>query len=203
MLLQSTRRRSESRAHHQVGRRRVRVHAELGALRSLDGSADRSMRPTSRQRMQRLADELVAEGLVEFIDNPKHRRSKRVRLTPKGFSRYGALNVELLNIASTLGVDISEIDIRKASEGVRRLSNELKGLRTAVVRCDAGHLAEGRAYATSSVRCRRSPGQPRRERKPKTPWNPLRRLWGAAAALRRRSANGCSRALRGHGAHFR
>ena len=34
------------------------------------------MRPTSRQRMQRLADELAAEGLVEFIDNPRHRRSK-------------------------------------------------------------------------------------------------------------------------------
>ena len=41
------------------------------------------MRPTSRQRMQRLADELAAEGLVEFIDNPKHRRSKLVRLTPQ------------------------------------------------------------------------------------------------------------------------
>jgi MarR family len=32
------------------------------------------MRPTSRQRMQRLADELAAERLVEFVDNPKHRR---------------------------------------------------------------------------------------------------------------------------------
>src|SRR5262245_53527310 len=42
------------------------------------------MRPTSRQRMQRLADELAAEGLVEFINNPKHRRSKLVQLTPKG-----------------------------------------------------------------------------------------------------------------------
>src|SRR5262249_31931288 len=39
------------------------------------------MRPTSRQRMQRLADELAAEGLVEFIDNPRHRRSKLVKLT--------------------------------------------------------------------------------------------------------------------------
>ena len=46
------------------------------------------MRPTSRQRMQRLADELAAEGLVEFIDNPKHRRSKLVRLTAKGDARY-------------------------------------------------------------------------------------------------------------------
>src|ERR1051325_1333126 len=34
------------------------------------------MRPTSRQRMQRLADELAEEGLVRFIDNPRHRRSK-------------------------------------------------------------------------------------------------------------------------------
>jgi hypothetical protein len=41
------------------------------------------MRPTSRQRMQRLADELAAEGLVKFIDNPKNRRSKLVQLTPR------------------------------------------------------------------------------------------------------------------------
>ena len=46
------------------------------------------MRPTSRQRMQRLADELAAEGLVDFVDNPRHQRSKLVRLTPKGDARY-------------------------------------------------------------------------------------------------------------------
>jgi DNA-binding MarR family transcriptional regulator len=92
------------------------------------------MRPTSRQRMQRLADELAAEGLVEFIENPKHRRSKLVRLTPKGLSRYSALTVELLTVASTLGVGISERDIRKATESVRLLSNELKGPPSGVAR---------------------------------------------------------------------
>ena len=46
------------------------------------------MRPTSRQRMQRLADELAGEGIVEFIDNPKHRRSKLVQLTRKGHAHY-------------------------------------------------------------------------------------------------------------------
>ena len=46
------------------------------------------MRPTSRQRMQRLADELAAEGLVEFSDNPKHQRSKLVQLTRKGGAHY-------------------------------------------------------------------------------------------------------------------
>jgi DNA-binding MarR family transcriptional regulator len=84
------------------------------------------MRPTSRQRMQRLADELAAEGLVEFIDNPRHRRSKLVRLTRKGNTRYRALNARLLEMASAMGADLSEPDIRKATAIVRRLSDETK-----------------------------------------------------------------------------
>jgi DNA-binding MarR family transcriptional regulator len=85
------------------------------------------MRPTSRQRMQRLADELAAEGLVEFVDNPRHRRSKLVRLTHRGQARYRALSGRLLEIASTMGPDLSEADIRKTIEIVRRLSDEAKG----------------------------------------------------------------------------
>jgi DNA-binding MarR family transcriptional regulator len=84
------------------------------------------MRPTSRQRMQRLADELAAEGLVEFIDNPKHRRSKLVQLTPKGDARYCELNARFLAIASTMGVGLSESDIRRTTEIVRRLSDDVK-----------------------------------------------------------------------------
>jgi DNA-binding MarR family transcriptional regulator len=84
------------------------------------------MRPTSRQRMQRLADELAAEGLVEFIDNPKHRRSKLVRLTPEGDVRYRELNARLHSIASTMGVSLTEADIRKTIEIVRRLSDDVK-----------------------------------------------------------------------------
>ncbi|HLW91517.1 MAG TPA: MarR family transcriptional regulator [Roseiarcus sp.] len=84
------------------------------------------MRPTSRQRMQRLADELAAEGLVKFIDNPKHRRSKLVQLTPKGDARYGELNIRFLVIASTMGVTLSEADIRKTTEIVRQLSDDMK-----------------------------------------------------------------------------
>ena len=84
------------------------------------------MRPTSRQRMQRLADELAAEGLVEFIDNPRHRRSKLVRLTPKGDARYRKLHSQFLSIASTMGVALSEADIRKTIEIVRQLSDDLK-----------------------------------------------------------------------------
>jgi DNA-binding MarR family transcriptional regulator len=84
------------------------------------------MRPTSRQRMQRLADELAAEGLVTFIENPKHRRSKLVQLTRKGDTRYRELNARLLAIASTMGIGLSEADIRKTSEIVRHLSDDVK-----------------------------------------------------------------------------
>jgi DNA-binding MarR family transcriptional regulator len=85
------------------------------------------MRPTSRQRMQRLANELVVEGLVEFIDNPRHRRSKLVRLTRKGNAHYCALSTRFLAMASTMGTDLSEADIRKTTGVVRRLSEEAKG----------------------------------------------------------------------------
>jgi DNA-binding MarR family transcriptional regulator len=86
------------------------------------------MRPTSRQRMQRLADELAAERLVEFVDNPKHQRSKLVQLTPKGKACYREQNARLQLMASTLCVDLDEPDIRKTSELMKRLSDEIREL---------------------------------------------------------------------------
>ena len=84
------------------------------------------MRPTSRQRMQRLADELAAEGLVAFADNPRHRRSKLVRLTRKGDRRYRRLNARLLAVAYGMGADLAEADIRESIAILRRLSDEMK-----------------------------------------------------------------------------
>jgi DNA-binding MarR family transcriptional regulator len=38
----------------------------------------------SRQSVQRTADLLAAEGIVDFIPNPQHKRAKLVELTPTG-----------------------------------------------------------------------------------------------------------------------
>jgi DNA-binding MarR family transcriptional regulator len=84
------------------------------------------MRPTSRQRMQRLADELAADKLVRFVDNPKHRRSKLVQLTPKGDARYRELDARFLAITSTACVALGEADIRRTTAIVRQLSDEMK-----------------------------------------------------------------------------
>jgi hypothetical protein len=90
--------------------------------------ASRGMTSLAKSRTDwRAADELADEGLVEFIGNPKHRRSKLVRLTPKGHRRYRELNARFLAIASTLGAGLSEADIRRTREIVRRLSDEVKG----------------------------------------------------------------------------
>jgi DNA-binding MarR family transcriptional regulator len=85
------------------------------------------MRPSCRQRMQRLADELAAEGLVEFVDNPKHRSSKLVRLTRKGKARYDEMSARFLAIASTMGGALSEADVRQTTEIVRQLSDDVGG----------------------------------------------------------------------------
>ena len=88
------------------------------------------MRPTSRQRMQRLANELEVEGLVEFVANPRHRRSKLVRLTRKGEATYRELNARLLSSASGLELAVSESDIRRTIEIVRSLSERVTGAAT-------------------------------------------------------------------------
>ena len=63
---------------------------------------------------------------MEFIDNPKHRLSKLVQLTPKGDARYRELDARLHSTASTMCVALSEPDIRKTTEIVRQLSDNVK-----------------------------------------------------------------------------
>lgn len=83
------------------------------------------MRPTSRQRMQRLADELAADKLVEFVDNPKHRRSKLVQLTRKGTAQYQEMSARFLAMASTIGRELNETEIHKTATVVRQLSADV------------------------------------------------------------------------------
>src|SRR3712207_8221001 len=58
----------------------------LGALRSgplTVADIARNM-GLARQSVQRTADVLAGDGVVEFVDNPAHRRAKLVRVTTLG-----------------------------------------------------------------------------------------------------------------------
>ncbi|MCE9521632.1 MAG: MarR family transcriptional regulator [Alphaproteobacteria bacterium] len=83
------------------------------------------MRPTSRQRMQQLADELESAGLIEFIDNPHHRKSKLAKLTRKGDTQYLALLQRMRDLGAALASDLAEADMRKAKSVIQHLRERL------------------------------------------------------------------------------
>ncbi|MEJ2121724.1 MAG: MarR family transcriptional regulator [Alphaproteobacteria bacterium] len=71
-------------------------------------------RPVSRQRIQKLADEMAAEGLIEFVDNPAHKRSKLVRLTAKGEAAYDELRAAMLALCEEMAADMDAGQIETA-----------------------------------------------------------------------------------------
>jgi DNA-binding MarR family transcriptional regulator len=62
---------------------------------------------------------------VEFVDNPKHRRSKLVQLTRKGAARYREMSARFLAMAATLGGELNETEVRKTTAVVRQLSEDV------------------------------------------------------------------------------
>ena len=82
-------------------------------------------RPVARQRIQRIADELAAEGLIEFIDNPAHRRSKLLRLTGLGEEAYRELTARLAASADRLAADLDPEDLRTTLRVLRALKAKL------------------------------------------------------------------------------
>jgi DNA-binding MarR family transcriptional regulator len=102
-----------------------------GLLRSLKLEGPQTVpalaraRPVARQHIQKLADELAGAGLVAFADNPAHRRSRLVRLTPKGETAFRAMDRRVRAAAEDLAADISEPDVRTALRVLARLRAKL------------------------------------------------------------------------------
>ena len=82
-------------------------------------------RPVSRQHIQKLADELAEQGLVELVDNPAHRRSKLVQLTRKGARRFALIDARVGALCDALARDGDEAELRAAARALRRLISAL------------------------------------------------------------------------------
>lgn len=82
-------------------------------------------RPVSRQYMQQVVNEALADGLVRFANNPRHKRSRLVELTEIGRARYADLTHSLVEIATDLsrGMDVAALERTAAimAEAKRRL----------------------------------------------------------------------------------
>lgn len=76
-----------------------------------------------RQSVQRVADELVAEGMVERSENPDHQRSPLYSLSSSGRTTLrkivAASDVDRLQRLNRAGVTVAELDA--ARETIRKL----------------------------------------------------------------------------------
>jgi DNA-binding MarR family transcriptional regulator len=82
----------------------------------------------ARQSVQRTADLLAAEGVVEYVDNPAHRRAKLVRLTSRGQQLLDAISDQQVEWTNHLAdaIPAGEQDIRAALAVLRQLRMELE-----------------------------------------------------------------------------
>lgn len=84
------------------------------------------MRPVSRQHIQAMANEMEGLGLVEFIDNPRHKRSKLVAATPKGETYYREQSKLLNEQAAAMSGDLSLEDLQTTTRVLHQLRETLE-----------------------------------------------------------------------------
>jgi DNA-binding MarR family transcriptional regulator len=80
----------------------------------------------SRQAVQRLADALVERGLIEAVDNPDHKRARRLVPTAAGRRAYDRSNARGRDWAARVTEDMSPAELTAAAETLRRLRRRLE-----------------------------------------------------------------------------
>jgi DNA-binding MarR family transcriptional regulator len=82
----------------------------------------------TRQSVQRTVDVLEAEGIVEYLDNPAHRRSKLVAMTPRGREIYRRVLARQVQWSNGLAQELraGPRDIRRALVLLRDLRAQLE-----------------------------------------------------------------------------
>jgi len=83
------------------------------------------MRPVTRQHIQKLADELAAQGLVAFEPNPAHKRSQLVRLTPAGERLFEQLTRRFGRLADEIARGLDEKKLALTAETLAALAARL------------------------------------------------------------------------------
>jgi DNA-binding MarR family transcriptional regulator len=75
-----------------------------------------------RQNVQRIADMLIARNLVERVENPGHRKSARMSLTPEGLTLFRTLRGQEQDLIARLTPGLGESEV----EGCRRVLHHLR-----------------------------------------------------------------------------
>jgi DNA-binding MarR family transcriptional regulator len=78
-----------------------------------------------RQSVQRLVDEMAADGLLKLSDNPNHRRAKLVSMTAAGWKLKVKLDERQGDWANAVAKGIKAADLDRASALIRHLYQRL------------------------------------------------------------------------------
>lgn len=99
---------------------------EWGTLRQLIKEGPQTVpdmarsKPVSRQHCQTIVNALQAQGLVEFIDNPKHKTSKLVRVTKRGHTRFESMRKQFLAAAGAYAPAFTAAEVKTATDVCQR-----------------------------------------------------------------------------------
>jgi DNA-binding MarR family transcriptional regulator len=80
----------------------------------------------SRQAVQRVADLLATDGLVRYEDNPAHRRSPHVRVTPEGLETLRAITARSDEQNEALVAHLHPSEIAEARRVLREVLQHLQ-----------------------------------------------------------------------------
>jgi DNA-binding MarR family transcriptional regulator len=81
-----------------------------------------------RQSIQKLANEMLADGVIELVNNPAHKRSKLLRLTPQGEIVFAELSDRVAVLAETLAEQSDAAQLQNAVEVVKQLHENLRAM---------------------------------------------------------------------------
>lgn len=120
---------ANARFGHSSARWRVLVqiadgHASVGEIARLTGYA--------RQSVQRLADALAADGLIEQEPDDSDRRKQRLRMTDAGRATFQAMEDHFDVWAARLMTQIREADLEAVTANLDRLHG--------IVQADCDHM---------------------------------------------------------------
>ncbi len=82
----------------------------------------------ARQSVQRLADVLVAEGMLECRDNPAHKRAKLIQITERGRSAIARIAPRQHRWADEASKGLSRERLLDALELIRDVSQRIEAL---------------------------------------------------------------------------
>lgn len=83
-------------------------------------------RPVSRQHIQKLVNELVEKGWLDFQDNPKHKSSHLVALTKKGEKNFIQFDQNIREYMALLSAHINPDDLLTTRNILKIFRDRLK-----------------------------------------------------------------------------